>query len=152
MVDLNCKAPLELIHHYFPKMVAAKAGAIINVCSTCSFQPMPFMATYGATKAFLYSLSTALSTEGASHGVQVMAHCPGPTESEFHLVSGLPTKLTYVPGMKTEPVVAQALDALEAGRSVIINGWLNYWLSYLSKWLPASVSTKIVRLILKSSV
>ncbi len=151
MVEVNCRGPLQLIHHFFPKMLGHRRGSIINVCSTCSFQPMPLMATYGATKAFLYSLSTALAAEGAANGVQVMAHCPGPTESEFHLVSGLPKKLTYVPGMKAKAVVTQALNALDADRTVVINGWLNYGLSYLSKWLPTSVSTKIVRWILLSS-
>ncbi len=150
MVEVNCNAPLHLIHYFLPKMIKRRHGAIINVCSTCSFQPMPYMATYGATKAFLYSLSTALSTEALKYEVQIMAHCPGPTESEFHLAAGLKSKLTHVPGMKTEIVVRQALKALENKKSTIINGWLNYSLSYLSKWLPAAISTRIVNRVISS--
>ena len=81
MVRTNCLGPLVLSHHFLPQMRKRGTGAVINVGSVCSFVPMPYMATYGATKAFLFSLSLALGREAARDGVHVMAVCPGPTDS-----------------------------------------------------------------------
>ena len=58
-----------------------KRGTIINVASTAGFQAVPYMATYAATKAFVLSFSEALWDENRTHGVHVMALCPGVTET-----------------------------------------------------------------------
>ena len=60
-----------------------KSGAIINVASTAGFQPVPFMATYAATKAFVLSFSEALWEENRPYGIKVMALCPGVTDTNF---------------------------------------------------------------------
>src|SRR5258705_13932062 len=60
-----------------------KGGAIMNVASTAGFQPVPFMATYAATKAFVLSFSEALWEENRSYGIKVLALCPGVTETNF---------------------------------------------------------------------
>ena len=150
MVDVNCVAPLTLIHHLLPEMIKRGFGQIVNVCSTCSFQPMPTMATYGATKSFLFSLSLALNTELKSKGIHVMAHCPGPTSSEFHKVVGLPQKLDWLPGMQPDTVVEQALCALEKGKPFVVNGYLNCFLAQLSRHLPPMLSSRIVAFILRN--
>ncbi len=61
----------------------AKEGVIINVSSTASFQPIPFFATYAATKAFVTSFSEAIAEENRPHNIQVLNLCPGPTETGF---------------------------------------------------------------------
>src|SRR6185436_19047767 len=83
MIDLNIKSLVELTHRFLQPMVVRKQGAIINVASTAGFQPVPFMATYAATKAFVLSFSEALWEENRPHGVHVMALCPGVTETNF---------------------------------------------------------------------
>src|ERR1700733_4358660 len=62
-IMVNCFAPVALTRALLPGMIARKAGAVINVGSTASFQPVPYMATYGATKAFVLSFSEALAEE-----------------------------------------------------------------------------------------
>jgi len=83
MIDLNVRALVELTYRYLTGMRARKAGAIINVASTAAFQPVPFMATYAATKAFVLSFSEALWEENRPLGIKVMALCPGVTNTNF---------------------------------------------------------------------
>lgn len=149
MVEVNCVAPLHFIHHYLPLMAARKSGIIINVASICAFQPMPYMATYGATKAFLESLSISIGVEAKKDGVVVVAHCPGPTESEFHIVAGLQKKLDHLPGMTAEVVVQQALRGAESGQLLVINGLGNTILVTLTRWLPITWGAKLVAWVLR---
>src|ERR1700675_3193578 len=83
MIDLNVRSLVELTHRFLGPMRERKSGSIINVASTAGFQPVPFMATYAATKAFVLSFSEALWEENRAHGVKVMALCPGVTETNF---------------------------------------------------------------------
>src|SRR6267143_1548984 len=63
MIDLNVRSLVELTHRFLVPMRERKTGSIINVASTAGFQPVPFMATYAATKAFVLSFSEALAEE-----------------------------------------------------------------------------------------
>ena len=83
MIDLNVRALVELTHRFIQPMREKKSGAIINVASTAGFQPVPFMANYSATKAFVLSFSEALWEENRRYGIKVMALCPGVTETHF---------------------------------------------------------------------
>lgn len=148
MVELNCKVVLQLCHHFLPKMKQRRSGTIINVASTVSFQPIPFMATYGATKAFVRSLSAALWAEARASNVHVMAHCPGPTKTEFHLVAGLPEKLAFLKAEDPRQTVQDALRAADRRQVVFVNGWSNRCLAYLARLLPDSLSAQIVSAIL----
>ncbi len=151
MIALNCQALVHLTRHFAQKMQDIKSSTkkIINVSSIASFLPMPYMATYAATKAFVTSFTLAINEESKLRGVDVMTLCPGPTKSEFHLVVGLKDKLTYLPPMKAETVVEQALGS---NSSLKINGKLNYFLSQLPRFFPRSISSKIVGLVLKGSL
>lgn len=152
MVTVNCIAPLQLIHHFLPRMISQKKPTIINISSVCAFLPMPYMATYGATKAFLLSLGTALAAElSQTSNIRVLTVCPGPTESEFHLVAGLSRKLSYFPSMNAEKVVATALRVAEGTTWVSIPGVLNRALVSLSRIFPQSFSAKVVELMLRRS-
>ncbi|MFM8441830.1 MAG: SDR family NAD(P)-dependent oxidoreductase, partial [Methylococcus sp.] len=83
MIRLNTLAPVELARLFLPDLLQQGRGAIINVASTAAFQPTPYLAVYGATKAFVLSFSEALAAECAGSGVQVLALCPGPTRTAF---------------------------------------------------------------------
>lgn len=80
---LNVLAVVDLTHLFLPEMLKRKSGVIINVASTAAFQPLPNMAVYGATKAFVLSFTQALWEENRKRGVQFLALCPGSTETEF---------------------------------------------------------------------
>jgi short-subunit dehydrogenase len=88
MVRLNCVAVVDLAAHALPGMVARGRGALVVVSSAAAWQPVPFMATYAATKAFELHFAEALSEELRGTGVRAVAVCPGPTRTEFGAASG----------------------------------------------------------------
>lgn len=144
MISLNCQAALHLCHYYAKKMKEKEQGTIINVCSTAAFQAMPYMATYAATKSFLLSFSLALSQELKDSGVLVCAQCPGPTESEFHQVVGLKEKIDTLRSADRFEVVRETLGAVGQRKIIIVNGWLNFFLSQLNRILPRQFSAFVV--------
>src|ERR1044072_8201591 len=124
MIDLNVRALVELTHLFLQPMRERKRGAILNVASTAAFQPVPFMATYAATKAFVLSFSEALWEENRTYGIKVMALCPGVTETNFFEASSMqrpPARTSQTP----EEVVDAGLRALARGKSSVISGWSN---------------------------
>ena len=81
MIDLNCKALVSVTQVSLPFM--AKNSHIVQLCSLSSFQPVPYLNVYAATKAFVLSYSRGLNAELKSRGIHVMAVCPGWVETEF---------------------------------------------------------------------
>jgi uncharacterized protein len=151
MIDLNVKSLVELTHRFLLPMRERKQGAIINVASTAGFQPVPYMATYAATKAFVLSFSEALWEENREHGVHVMALCPGVTDTNFFTASSMerpPMRTIQTP----EEVVDVALRALDHRKAGVISGWTN-WLSIESeRFLPRSFVTRVVGKALRSQL
>ncbi|WP_261562899.1 SDR family NAD(P)-dependent oxidoreductase, partial [Frankia tisae] len=134
-VRLNCVAVVALTARFLPAMVARGQGAVVNVASTAAFQPLPHMAVYGASKAFVLSFSEALWAEVRPAGVRVLALCPGATETPFFDVVG--TRDSVVGAMRTpEQVVAAALRALDRGRPVVVDGRRNALLARSGRLLP----------------
>ena len=83
LIAVNVDALVRLTHAVLPGMLARGHGQILNVASTIAFQPGPYQATYGASKAFVLSFSQALWAETRGTGVSVTALCPGPTRTGF---------------------------------------------------------------------
>ncbi|MDB5040225.1 MAG: actIII 1 [Candidatus Eremiobacteraeota bacterium] len=146
-VFVNVVAPVVLTRALLPSMIERGRGAIVNVGSTASFQPVPYMATYGATKAFVLSFSEALAEEVRAHGVRVVALCPGQTETAFF--TGMDEARSPGRARTSEQVVATALRALERGRVVAIDGFANYVLANASRfsprWLVARIAARMFR-------
>ncbi len=148
MIDLNVRALVDLTHRYLAPMRARRRGAIVNVASTAAFQPVPFMATYAATKAFVLSFSMALWEENRAAGVKVLALCPGSTDTNFFKVAGTdtpPRKITQTP----EEVVETALAALDRGKSHVVSGWGNFLMAESSRLAPRRLVTRIAGKILR---
>jgi short-subunit dehydrogenase len=148
MIDLNVRALVDLTGRYIRPMRARRRGAIINVASTVAFQPVPIMATYGATKAFVLSFSEALWEENRKHGIKVLALCPGSTATNFFKTAGTetpPEAIVQTP----EEVVETGLRALERGKSHVISGWKNFVLAEANRFTPRSVSARIAGMIMK---
>ncbi len=134
-VLVNVLALVELTHLVLPAMLSRGDGAVINVASTAAFQPVPHMAIYSATKAFVLSFSEALWAEYRSRGVRVLALCPGATETSFFDVVG--SREPAIGSISTpEDVVLAGLHALERGKSFIIPGWQNYLVALSARLLP----------------
>jgi len=115
-VRVNCEAVVRLTRLFVPKMVERRRGWVMILASTASFQPLPYLSTYAATKAFDRFFALGLAREVAGFGVKVTALCPGPTESEFFQVAS--TK-DFMPGGKqsAEDVARAGIGALLAGRT-----------------------------------
>ncbi len=143
-INLNVSALVALTRLFLPAMVAGKAGTIINVASTAAFQPVPWMATYGATKAFVLSFSEALARELEGTGVTVMALCPGPTRTEFQQVASVEdSAFPSFAYMDAATVVRQAIDAAKRGKAVKINGFINTIMAESTRFAPRALVRRI---------
>jgi short-subunit dehydrogenase len=150
MVALNCGAVLELAHLALEVMRGRGEGGLLNVASLAAFQPMPRLATYAATKAFVLSLSEALWAENRDAGVRVVALCPGRTPTEFQSVAGTgSTEGAF--GVRTPAGVVEAgLRALERGVSYEVPGLENHLASWLTRLLPRSVVTRALKRLVRN--
>lgn len=149
MIELNITAVVDLTHRFLGPMRERNRGTIINVASTAGFQPVPYMATYAATKAFVLAFSEALWDENRMHGINVMALCPGVTETNFFDASGIdrpPMRTVQTP----EEVVDTALRALTRKKSLVISGWANWFVVEAERFLPRSAVTKVAGNALRS--
>jgi short-subunit dehydrogenase len=125
-LDLNIKALVRLTHAALGPMVQRKRGNIINVGSTGSFQPVPYMSLYAATKAFVLHFSEGVYEEAKNHGVTVTCLCPGYVMTEFQQVAGIDREKLPSRGRLTPAqVVATALKGAAAGNAVVIPGAMN---------------------------
>lgn len=148
MINLNISALVALTHHYLPQMRTRKSGVIINISSTASFQAIPFMATYAATKAFVTSFSEAVAEENRVHNITVTAVCPGPTETNFFAAAkAIPFSAK---GMQTpEEVVEKALKAVKSKKHLVISGWTNYIGAVLGTITPDALITRTIGNVLR---
>ena len=151
MIDLNVHSLVEMTHRFLQPMRARKSGAIINVASTAGFQPVPYMATYSATKAFVLSFSEALWEENREHGIKVMALCPGVTETGFFEASQMNQKPPARVSQTAEEVVETALRALARGKSHVISGWTNFFATESERLVPRSLVTRAIGSVMRKS-
>lgn len=151
LVAVNVDALVRLTHAVLPGMIARGRGGILNVASTIAFAPGTYQATYGASKAFVLSLSQALWAETRGAGVTVTALCPGPTRTGFvdALGSDVSHTAIYRHLAAPEPVVAAGLRALDRGRAVAVPGWRNRIMTaggrFSPGWLSALISARMLR-------
>jgi short-subunit dehydrogenase len=151
LVAVNVDALVRLTHAVLPGMVERGRGGIVNVASTIAFQPAPYQATYGASKAFVLSFSQALRAETRGSGVAVTALCPGPTRTGF--IDALDADVSGVAVYKNlaspEPVVDAGLRGLDRRRAVVIPGWRNWLMANVARYSPASISTAVSEKMLR---
>lgn len=144
MIALNCTALMELCHRVLPGMIERKSGGILNVASTASFQPGPWMAVYYATKAFVLSFSEALHEEVKPHGIRVAALCPGATRTEFADVAGMAdSELFQRFAAPMEGVVRDGLAALDNNQAVKVSGVLNLMMAESIRLAPRAFARKL---------
>ena len=151
MIDLNVRSLVELTHRFLVPMRERKSGSIINVASTAGFQPVPFMSTYAATKAFVLSFTEALAEENRPLGVKLMALCPGVTDTNFFEAAKIqrpPARVAQTP----EAVVDTALRALARGKSSVISGWTNFMMVEAERLTPRSMVVRIAGTMLRKTV
>lgn len=135
MLRLHVNTIVESIRLFLPGMIERRSGGVVNVASIAGLFPLPYLAEYAATKAFLISLSEALAEEVRPFGVRIQACCPGSTETDFHATAGVRPRNPL--GLQAPAtVVAVSLAALERGPAVVTIGWRGRFLALLSRAVP----------------
>lgn len=142
-IDLNIKSLVTLTHAFLPEMVKRNLGMVVNLASTAAFQPVPTMAVYGATKAFVLSFTEAVWAEVDGTAVKVIALCPGATETEFFEVakSGGTGSKRETP----QDVVSFALKEISRSRvrPSIVSGSRNRLISNVPRFVSRSFMSKL---------
>ncbi|MDP9139891.1 MAG: SDR family oxidoreductase [Pseudomonadota bacterium] len=137
LLQLNITVLTELTHRFLPAMVERGHGRILNLASSAAFQPLPWTATYAASKAYVLSFSEALSIEVKHRGVSVTALCPGFTETDMIAQDGAKTfKIPGVRNLTPAKVAEQGYAACMAGTPAYINGSINRLLILMGQHLP----------------
>lgn len=145
-VRLNCEALVTLTHAFLPDMLERRRGGVITVASTAGMQPLPYEATYGATKAFARSFSDALAAELRGSGVRVLCVNPGPVPTEWQQVAGHePDYAPPVPGkISAAQVARESLRAFDRGRRALIPGFVIRWYMRINSPAPLWIKLRAV--------
>jgi uncharacterized protein len=148
MVRTNVEAVVALTGMFVPAMVDRGRGSVLNVASLIAFQPVPFQATYGATKAAVLSFSDALHEELRGTGVTVTSVCPGPVRTEFGEAGGFGGADDRIPGrlwLDADKVAEDAVNALENGDRITVPGTRNQIAALYGQHLPRFLLLPLVR-------
>ena len=151
-VAVDVSAVVTLARAFLPGMLARRSGGILNVASTIAFQPAPYQAVYGASKAFVLSFSQALWAEARAADVTVTALCPGPTRTGFVDALGNADAghaAIYRRLADPEPVIEAGLKALDKGRAVVIPGVRNKLLAASGRFMPREWLTRFTARLLR---
>ena len=151
MIDTNIKAVHILTKSFLKDMEKRKSGYILNVASSAAFQPGPLMATYYATKSYVYQLSTALYYEQKKKNtnVHVSVLCPGPVETNFNNVAGV--KFGVKP-LTSTLVAKYAIDEMFKKKLVIIPGFKMKCAKFFRRFVPLKLLLGITYRIQKKKV
>lgn len=147
MINLNVTALTHFTRLFLPQMISRGSGRILNVASVASFVPGPTMSVYFASKAYVLSFSEAIAEEVRGKGITVTALCPGPTESNFHIVAhdGKKTKDRRMP--TSREVAEYGYRSMMKGKVVSVPGLDNKFLVALIWFLPKWAIVRIVKKI-----
>jgi hypothetical protein len=152
MVQVNALAPVEFCRALLPGMlrraeVARARAGVINVSSAAAFAPMPFFATYAASKTFLLNYTEALAEELSSRPIDVLALCPGATRTRFFERAGI-EKTGFATVHEPERVAREGLQAL-GHRTVHIVGPGNYLATAAMRFLPRRMVTQVAESVIQ---
>lgn len=138
LVDLNVRAVVDLTRRLLPGMIARGRGGVLNIASIEGFMPVPYQATYAATKAFMLSFSRALAYETMGTGVRVSVVAPGPIETEMHAKAGAEHAryAQLLPMMSAEEMARIAYRRFTRGKWVIVAGWFNWLVALGVRFVP----------------
>jgi hypothetical protein len=140
MIAVNIAALTSLARLFLPDLVARRRGRILNVASTAAFQPGPMMAVYCATKAYVLSLSLALSEELRGSGVTVTALCPGATATNFAAAARVEKNPLFAASSlmvgRPDWVARRGVAALLRGSRLVVPGLANWFGAVMAGVMP----------------
>jgi short-subunit dehydrogenase len=162
-VDIEWERELEMFNlnmitlAYFTKVFAKDMkergfGRILNLGSTGSFQPGPFMAGYCATKAFVLNLSEAINYELKGSNVHVSTLCPGVTESKFHEVAQTRKTLMmkFLSQARAEDVANYGFKLMMKGKSFGVHGFMNKMMIFSNRFASRAMSIGVAAKLMKA--
>ena len=153
LIELNVAGLTDMLAQFVPGMVARGRGRVLNLASMAAFQPVPSLATYAATKAYVLSLTESLSEELKDSGVSVTALCPGITATPMLTRARKASReLNELPGIvvgSVDDVADEGFEACMNGEVIRVPGALNLAAVLAGraapKWLLRRVSGAVVR-------
>jgi len=141
IIALNITAPTELLAYFVPPMLKRGRGRIMNVGSTSAFNPVPWLASYAASKAYVLSLTESLSVELKGTGITATAFCPGYTETDM-----LTDDMKTLPSFMVQDVKSVAQEGYEActnGEVIRVPGLVNRASIHVSRALPKWLARRL---------
>ena len=147
-VRVNCEAVVRLSRLFVPRMVERRRGWMLVVASTASYQPIPYLTTYAATKAFDRFFAQGLAAEVAGQGVVVTTLCPGPTESEFFEVSR--SHVSNRSRQSADEVALLGIRGLERGKLTVIPNLTGHAGAMASRFLPVGFVVRTIEKVIRS--
>lgn len=139
LIRLNVEAVIALTSALLPALLARGQGGVINIASQMAFQPMPYFASYAASKSFVLSFSEALAAELRDTDVHVTVVAPGFVRTEFTMLAGSESAQRHFPHLDAEDVVRSALRAHDRGRVVKVVGSLYAVLVFAGRFAPRAL-------------
>jgi short-subunit dehydrogenase len=149
MINLNCRAVVDMTIRFLPGMKERKRGAVIIVSSVVGTIPTPWFSAYSGTKAFDLYFGEGLYGECLGTGVDVVTVLPGLTQTEFQAGAGM--RDYHSPYRKAEHVVESALAAL-GKKPIVVDGCFNKLLSHGTRFVPRSWLVRIARLVMRKEL
>ncbi len=145
MISLNMRTLTQLTYLFLPQLKKSKSACVLNVSSIAAFLPGPNMAVYYASKAYVQSFSEALAEELAEHDIDVIALCPGPTQSGFQEAASISSSNPLFKGVPSSKEVAKyAIKLINKGSRVGVHGFKNKVMVFSLRFLPRRAITKLM--------
>lgn len=135
MLNLNVLALTKLCYLFLPQIEKNK-GVLLNVASNASFQPTPFLASYGATKAYVLNFTEAIRVENKDKDVLITALCPGPTSTHFFKRAHSSKGVIRFKFREPKEVVECALRGIKKKKPIILVGFENKLMVFLNRFFP----------------
>lgn len=145
-VTLNALVLMELTHAALPGMVNRGAGAVMNIASIAGFQPVPYMAVYSATKAFVQTFSEAVHEELHGTGVSVTCLCPGPVPTEWAEIANAERFSIPMAQVSPRDVAEAAISGMLSGRRTVVPGVVPKVVSTGGRFVPRSLLLPGIRI------
>ena len=145
-VTLNALALMELTHATLPGMVERGAGAVLNIASIAGFQPVPYMAVYSATKAFVQTFSEAVHEELHGSGVSVTCLCPGPVPTEWAEIANAERFSIPIAQVSPRDVAEAAIGGMLSGRRTVVPGVVPKVVSTGGRFVPRTLLLPGIRI------
>jgi short-subunit dehydrogenase len=142
MLQVHIHMTTESTRLFLPDMMKQRQGAIINVASVAGFTPIPFMAEYAATKAFIIFFSEAVAMEAQENEVTIQVCCPGYTETDFHQTAGHCPR-HFSPPHTPHDVVQRSLNALKSHQTLVTIGWQGLATQWITRFMPRKWLTRL---------